>query len=190
LLRELMGLALAPPVHLRQDPGSRVDCGVAHLAINAGHLIDKPHPLSFPNPAMATYAARYDLEYDRTPAVLHELDSLLTVIADHPSPADAFHRIGHLFWSNGHPNGAYIAREIVTAFGVDSLMPGARNPAAFLRTYAAAERKQGRPDPLSAKAWRVIERVEARYWHFNTSAPSCQPSEYRRDRSRDFRELT
>jgi putative zinc-dependent peptidase DUF5700 len=69
-----------------------------------------------------------------------------------------------LFWSNGHPNGTYIAREIIETFGVDSLFPGVRDPAAFLRTYAAAERVHGRPAPFSAKTWRVIDALEAKYW--------------------------
>ena len=69
-----------------------------------------------------------------------------------------------LFWSNGHPNGVYIAREIVETFGADSLFPGVRDSAAFLRTYAAAERIHARPWPLSPKAWRVISALDARYW--------------------------
>jgi Putative zinc dependent peptidase (DUF5700) len=69
-----------------------------------------------------------------------------------------------LLWSNGHPNGAYVARVIHETFGVDSLFSAVRNPAAFLRTYAAAERKRGNPAPLSAEAMRVIERLEQRHW--------------------------
>jgi hypothetical protein len=69
-----------------------------------------------------------------------------------------------LFWSGGHPNGAYVARTIVETFGVDSLFPGVYDPAALLRTYAAAERTRGNPPPFSAAAMRTIDGVERRHW--------------------------
>ena len=127
--------------------------------------IDKTYPFRSPNPAMAQYVARYNAEYARTPATLHQFDSLLALIADAPAKMNDLGMSAQmLFWSNGHPNGAYIAREIIETFGVDSLFPGVRDPAAFLRTYAAAERVHGRPAPFSAKTWRVIEALDAKYW--------------------------
>jgi len=127
--------------------------------------IDKPYPWSSPNPGLAQYAAQYSAEYRRTPATLRQLDSLLTLIADDPPKMDELGMTAEmLLWSNGHPNGAYIAREIVETFGVDSLYPGVRDPAAFLRTYAAAERAHGRPAPFSEKTWQVIEALDAKYW--------------------------
>lgn len=82
-------------------------------------MIDKPYPFSSPNPALAGYVARYNAEYARTPALLGRLDSLLAAVADEPARlADAGMGAQMLFWSNGHPNGAYVAREISETFGV------------------------------------------------------------------------
>lgn len=69
-----------------------------------------------------------------------------------------------LFWSNGHVNGAYMAREIQETLGVDSLRAAALDPAAFLRIYAAAERRRGHPDPLSSRAWKEVDALDAKYW--------------------------
>lgn len=127
--------------------------------------IDKPYPFASRNPGMAQYVARYNAEYARTPATLRLFDSLLTQIADHPDRLDDLGMQAQMvFWSNGHPNGAYLAREIIETFGVDSLFPGARDPAAFLRTYAAAERAHGRPAPFSTKTWSVIDSLDVKYW--------------------------
>jgi hypothetical protein len=57
-----------------------------------------------------------------------------------------------------------MARTIYEQFGVDSLFPGESNPAAFIRTYSAAQRAKGNPEPFTPKAWRVIEGFERRYW--------------------------
>lgn len=128
-------------------------------------LIDKPYPFSYPNPAMAGYVTRYNAEYARTPDVLRQLDSLLRLVdRDSTRMADLGVRAKALFWSNGHPNGSHIAREIYESFGIDSLFPGVVNPASFFRTYASAERAHGRTDPFSASAWRVIEAIERKYW--------------------------
>ena len=128
-------------------------------------LIDKPYPFSSPNPGLAGYVARYSTEYARTPVVLRQLDALLAAAADDSTQADALGmRARMLLWSNGHPNGAYIAREISETFGVGSLRAAALDPAVFLRIYASAEQSHGRPSPFSAKAWRVIDRLDARYW--------------------------
>jgi hypothetical protein len=133
--------------------------------------IDKPYPLVLPNPALSVYVARYNAEYARTPATLHSLDSLLAAVSDDPTLMTAAgQRARTLLWSNGHPNGAYIAREIYETFGVDSLFPAVTDPAAFLRTYAAAEASHGRPAPFSPRALRTIGLLETRYWHRPTSS--------------------
>lgn len=128
-------------------------------------LIDKPYPFASPDSGLSAYSARYNAEYARTPAVLRQFDALLTTIAPGPGATpEVSMRAAMLFWSNGHPNGAYIAREILETFGVDSLFPAARDPAALLRTFQWAERRHGRPDPLSPSAWRVLDALDARYW--------------------------
>ena len=128
-------------------------------------LIDKPHPFRSPNPGLASYVTRYNTEYARTPAVLRQLDVMLSAAADDSTRiTDVAMGAQMLFWSNGHPNGAYIAREISETFGVDSLRAAALDPAVFLRIYVSAERSRGRPSPFSPEAWRVIDELDARYW--------------------------
>lgn len=128
-------------------------------------LVDKTYPLTWPNPVRAAYVKRYNDEYAKTPATLRQLDSLLEVVADDSAKlADAGKRARTLLWSNSHANGAYMARTIYETFGVDSLFPGETNPAAFLRTYVAAEKSRGNPSPFTAKGWSVIESFERRYW--------------------------
>jgi len=150
----------APPANLQ------LFMAVFHLR-NEGiaDQVDKTYPLP-PNPKMEWYPARYNAAYAKTPAQIHSFDSLLTVVAEHPEQGRvAGQRANGLFWSNGHPNGAYMAREIVETFGIDSLMPGVYNPVAFLRMYAAAEVKRGNPPPFSAtslKALAVLEGVFVR----------------------------
>jgi hypothetical protein len=121
-------------------------------------LIDKPYPLTTTNPVRAAYVTRYNDEYAKTPATLHQIDSLLVAIAgDSTQLAPAGQRVRTLLWSNAHPNGAYVARTIYEQFGVDSLFPAVTSPVAMLRTYAAAERMRGNPSPFSPPAWRVLE---------------------------------
>jgi hypothetical protein len=128
-------------------------------------LVDKPYPLAWPNPVRAAYVKRYNEEYAKTPATLRQLDSLLEVVAgDSTKLADAGKRAQTLLWSNSHANGAYMARTIYEAFGVDSLYPGETNPAAFLRAYVAAEKARGKSSPFTTKGWQVIEAFEQRYW--------------------------
>ena len=128
-------------------------------------LIDKPYPFHSPVPGLASYAAQYDSEYAQTPAALQRLDSLLTSMGHGSAPtANDPMALEMLFWSNGHANGAYIAREIFETFGVDSLFPAAHSPAAFIRTFRWAERRHGRGDPLSAAAWRELDSLDLRYW--------------------------
>jgi hypothetical protein len=126
--------------------------------------IDKPHPLPPTNGALAWYVPRYNDVYARTPAILHAVDSLLAVVRDDSTKAQAAGQQARtLLWSNSHPNGAYMAREIVETFGVDSLMPGIYNFVAFLRAYASAEAKRGNPPPFSAQALEKLNDIERRY---------------------------
>ena len=128
-------------------------------------LVDKPYPLTWPNPVRATYVKRYNDEYAKTRETLRQLDSLLQVVADDSTQlAPAGQRARTLLWSNSHANGAYVARTVYEQFGVDSLFPGISNPAALLRTYVAAERARGNPSPFTPKGWGVIEQFERRYW--------------------------
>lgn len=152
------GSAAAPDAGLRKALYDLRNEGIADQ-------IDKPYPFSSPNPGSAGHVTRYNAEYARTPGLLRQLDSLLTVAADDSTQMAAVSRraLG-LFWSNGHPNGAYVAREILETFGVDSLFPAARSPAAFLRIYSSAELKHGRPNPFSPKARHVLDGLDSRYW--------------------------
>ena len=127
-------------------------------------LIDKSFPFASPNPALAAYVRRYNAEYAQTPTTIHVLDSLLAgVLDDSTRMAAAGQRVRALLWSSGHANGAFIAREIYETFGVDSLLPAIGSPAAFLRTYGAAERIRGNASPFSSKAISTIELLERRY---------------------------
>ena len=128
-------------------------------------LVDKPYPLAWTSEVRAAYVKRYNEEYARTPATLRAVDSLLAAVAvDSTQLPAAGARALQLFWSGGHPNGAYMARTIVETFGVDSLFPAVHNPVAFLRTFAAAERKRGNPPPFSPAAMRTIDALERRNW--------------------------
>jgi len=127
--------------------------------------IDKPHPFIAPTSGLVSYAKRYNLEYARTPETLRRFDRLLEPIADSLAGLkDRGREAGKLFWSNGHPNGAYLAREVADTFGIDSLRAASSDPVALLRMYAEAEARHGRPDPLSQGTWRVVRRLESRYW--------------------------
>jgi len=125
-------------------------------------LIDKPYPFRSADPALAAYSSQYNFEYARTPEVIRDLDSALAAVVSNPASLPASGQ--SLFWSNGHANGAYIAREILETFGIDSLYPAAHDPAAFLFTLVWAERKHRRPTPFSAGALRGLRMLEDRYW--------------------------
>lgn len=128
-------------------------------------LVDKPYPLVMKSEARVPYVTRYNKEYDGTAATLRTVDSLITWAGDDTTRLrEIGPRVRNLFWSNGHPNGAYIARTIEETFGKDSLWPGVSNPAAFLRTYLAAERTRGHPAPLGAATMGTIAQLERRYW--------------------------
>jgi hypothetical protein len=72
-------------------------------------------------------------------------------------------RAPQLFWSNGHPNGAYLARTVAETFGIDSLMPAVADPFALIRVYREALAKRGTPDPFSVKAAAVLDSLHAVY---------------------------
>jgi hypothetical protein len=128
-------------------------------------LIDKPYPLSSSIPERAAYVTRYNEEYARTPAVLHELDSLLAIAAKDSGQIQAVgQRARLLLWNSGHAHGAYMARQVLRVFGTDSLFAGVLNPAAFLRTFACSEEALGRPKAWSSEAMQLIDVLEARYW--------------------------
>ena len=128
-------------------------------------LIDKPYPLSYPNsPLMSAYAKRYNEAYARTPEIIRSIDSALVVAyADSTKLPAVGRRVTELLPSAGHYNGSYVAREIYETFGVDSLYPGVHNFFAFLRTYAAAEKKRGNPPPFSPKAISLLDSLERKY---------------------------
>lgn len=129
----------------------------------AADQVDKTYPLTT-QAGLEWYAKGYNEAYPRTPALLRSFDSLLTIAADHPENVRALAPTAQkLFWSNGHPNGAYMAREIVETFGVDSLFPGLYDPMAFARTYASAERKRGNPPPFSEKTMKLFNSMTARF---------------------------
>lgn len=128
-------------------------------------LIDKPHPLvDSTSPEGIAYAKRYNAAYDRTPQVIHSIDSAIVVAAnDSTKLREVGTRVQELLPSNGHYNGSYVAREIYDAFGVDSLFPGVSNPFAFWRTYAEAEAKRGNSPPFSPKSVALLDALEKKY---------------------------
>lgn len=128
-------------------------------------LIDKPHPLvDSTSPEMIAYAKRYNAAYDRTPQVIHSIDSAIVVAADDSTKLrEVGVRVQQLLPSNGHYNGSYVAREIYDTFGVDSLFPGVSNPFAFWRAYAEAEAKHGNPPPFSPKSIALLNALEKKY---------------------------
>jgi hypothetical protein len=134
-------------------------------------LIDKPYPVTFSNRALAAYTQKYNEEYARTPTTLAIVDSLLRGAADDTlAMTEAGKRVKSLLWSGGHANGAYMAREILEMFGVDSLFPAATNPAAFIRAFDSAEAVRGRAPVFSTKAMQVLEMLERRYWSRDTAS--------------------
>jgi hypothetical protein len=127
-------------------------------------LVDKPYPLPPRQGHLAWYPPQYNDAYARTPQILQSIDSLLIGVRDHPATAIAAGREAQrLLWSGSHPNGAYMARTIVSAFGADSLHAGVYNPFAFIRTYASAQISRGNPPPFSTKALEVLANMERRY---------------------------
>ena len=128
-------------------------------------LVDKPYPLTNMAPSMAWYTTRYNAEYARGAETVARLDSLLRSVADDSTTREAVvKRVPEVLVFNGHPAGAYIARTILESLGKDRLMEAVTNPAAFLRLFAEAETKRGRPNPWSPASLGLIARLESRYW--------------------------
>jgi hypothetical protein len=124
-------------------------------------LIDKPYPIHHPD---SVYQRMYNEAYARTPAILHAVDSLIAMTADDPRLLPAVgQRVQQMLSFSSHPNGAYIAREVYEAFGVDSLMPAIYRPFALFRTYAFAEAKKGNPPPFSATTISVLDEIERKH---------------------------
>jgi hypothetical protein len=127
-------------------------------------LIDKPYPLKTGQGYGEAYVNGYNAAYARTPAVIHSIDSALTVAADDSTKMqEVGMRVSQLLPSNGHYNGSYMAREIYETFGVDSLFPGVRNAFAFWRAYGEAEVKRGKPWPFSPKSTSLLDQLEKQY---------------------------
>jgi hypothetical protein len=160
----LSALSKVKQLRVDEPAGSLVAALTAMRNEGIADLIDKPHPLVASSPAMETYAKRYNEAYARTPEVIRSIDSALVIAADDSTKLRAVgSRVIQLLPSAGHFNGSYVAREIYETFGVDSLYPGVYNPFAFLRTYAAAEKKRGNPPPFSPKAVSLLDALERRY---------------------------
>jgi len=127
-------------------------------------LIDKPYPLRASSPNLAEYASGYNAAYARTPAVLRSLDSILVDAYTDPTHREAAGaRARELLSYDSHPNGAYMAREILETFGRDSLVATLYNPFTFVRSFSAAEQKRGNPAPFSANAVAMLDLMEKRW---------------------------
>lgn len=126
--------------------------------------IDKPYPLVRPGEVMAPYVKRYNDEYEKTPATLRIVDSLVAHAAgDTTLLRAAGERTSTLFWSGGHPNGAYVTRTVLETFGKDSLFVVERNPFALLRVYASAVVAKGGAMPFSAAFVAYLDTLGRRY---------------------------
>ena len=126
-------------------------------------MIDKAaHPLVTP-PGMKWYADSYNAAYDKTPATLKVLDSLLVAGSDSAKLVDAGTRAQRMLIYGSHPNGAYMAHTILDAFGRDSLIATVPNPFAFVRMYEAAEARRGNPSPFSAGGRTALSAMETRH---------------------------
>ena len=126
-------------------------------------MIDKPHPLVEPA-GMQWYAAMYNAAYEKTPATLKVLDSLLVAAGtDSARLFNAGTRAQRLLISGSHPNGAYMARTILETFGRDSLIATMPSAFAFIRMYEAAEAKRGNASPFSAEGRAALSAMENRH---------------------------
>ncbi|HVE33267.1 MAG TPA: DUF5700 domain-containing putative Zn-dependent protease [Gemmatimonadaceae bacterium] len=126
-------------------------------------MIDKPHPLVEPA-GMQWYANMYNAAYEKTPATLKVLDSLLVAAGtDSAKLFNAGTRAQRLLISGSHPNGAYMARTILETFGRDSLIATTPSAFAFIRMYEAAEAKRGNASPFSAEGRAALGAIENRH---------------------------
>jgi len=148
-----------------RPPRDSADAALVNILINfrnegIADQIDKSYPLK----GSSGFVREYNAAYARTPAVIRQIDSLLGAMDGSPNAMRATgSRVTALLPFNGHPNGAYVAREIIETFGIDSIMPAVRSPFAFLRTFASAEKKRGKPSPFSAASQRVLDVLEKKY---------------------------
>ena len=127
-------------------------------------MVDKPYPLTVRSEAMASYAKGYNETYEKTPAVLRSIDSLIVgAIGDSAKLVAAAQQARTLIPWNGHPNGAYMARSIKDTFGVDSLFPALASPFAFVRVFRAAEAKKGNASAFSAPTIAWLDAMEKKY---------------------------
>ena len=114
--------------------------------------------------ALASYAKGYNETYDKTPAILRAIDSLVVgAVGDSAKLVAAAQTARTLIPWNGHPNGAYMARSIKDTFGVDSLFPALGSPLAFVRVFRAAEAKKGNAPAFSAPTIAWLDAMEKKY---------------------------
>jgi len=126
-------------------------------------MIDKPHPL-VTTPGMKWYGDAYNAAYEKTPATLKVVDSLLVAAgSDSAKLVDNGTRAQRLLIYGSHPNGAYMARTILDTFGRDSLVATIPSAFAFVRMYEAAEVKRGNPSPFSAAGHTALGAIENRH---------------------------
>ena len=140
--------------------------GVIRQLKNEGiaDMLDKAqHPLVTP-PSMKVYADGYNAAYDRTPAALKVLDSLLAGAGtDSAKLVAAGTRAARLLPYGSHPNGAFMAHTILDVFGRDSLVATVPSAFAFIRMYEAAEAKRGNPPVFSAASLATLSAMETRH---------------------------
>ena len=126
-------------------------------------MIDKPHPL-VTTPGMRWYGDAYNAAYEKTPATLKVVDSLLVAAgADSAKLVDDGTRAQRLLIYGSHPNGAYMARTILETFGRDSLIATIPSAFAFVRMYEAAEVKRGHASPFSPAGRAALGAIENRH---------------------------
>jgi hypothetical protein len=146
----------------------------------AADQIDKPYPLVPRSPSLQAYAERYNREYASTRSTLHVVDSLLASVRldNGDSVRATAQRVRNLFWSAGHPNGAYMMRTIIETFGMDSMFAADRNPFAFLRIYSAAEIKRGNGPTFSLATVSLLDSEEQKLKKEERSASKSVNNNY------------
>lgn len=158
------GSALDRTTYATNGPDNRLYQAIKQLK-NEGiaDMIDKPHPLVTP-PSMKAYGDMYNSVYDKTPATLKALDSLLVAAgSDSAKLVAAGARAIRLLPAGSHPNGAYMARTILETFGRDSLIATVPSAFVFIRMYEAAEAKRGNASPFSAEGRAALSAMENRH---------------------------
>jgi len=127
-------------------------------------MIDKAqHPL-VTTPGMKWYGDAYNVAYDKTPATLKVIDSLLVAAGgDSAKLVDAGARAQRLLIYGSHPNGAYMAHTILEVFGRDSVIAAIPSAFVFVRMYEAAEAKRGHASPFSTEGHTALSAMESRH---------------------------